>query len=472
MNDTIAMQELMSSLTPEWPHDPSATIRQHLQQHHTKLIVLDDDPTGTQTVYDIPVLTEWSLESLCAEFQNPSTACYILTNSRSMPLSQAQTITQQIGQNLAQASQITKRDYRVVSRSDSTLRGHFPGEVQVLADTLAQPCDAWIIAPYFRDGGRYTINDIHYVADGSQLIPAAQTEFAKDAAFGYRNSNLRDWVVEKSQGHIQADQIHSISLETLRQGGPDQVSQQLLQLPRGSICIVNAVSDRDMAVFVAGLLAAEAQGRNYIYRTAASFVAQRIGLAPRPLLQNQQLALGPNGGLIVIGSYVPKSSAQAAQLLADPQITALELNVQTLLEADPQQQIQQIIQQADQLLAQNRDVTIITSRTLITGHNAESSLAIGQQVSNALIQIVTGISQRPRYLLAKGGITSSDLATKALGVRRAIVLGQIAAGVPVWQLGPESRYPQLSYIVFPGNVGGPNTLAQIVQQLRPFTSLH
>jgi hypothetical protein len=52
------------------------------------------------------------------------------------------------------------------------------------------------------------------------------------------------------------------------------------------------------------------------------------------------------------------------------------------------------------------------------------------------------------------------------GVRRAQVLGQIVPGVPVWRLGPESKYPGLPYVVFPGNAGGPDALASVIRVLR------
>jgi uncharacterized protein YgbK (DUF1537 family) len=54
---------------------------------------------------------------------------------------------------------------------------------------------------------------------------------------------------------------------------------------------------------------------------------------------------------------------------------------------------------------------------------------------------------------------------KALGVVRATVLGQAAPGVPVWRTGPESRFPGLSYVIFPGNVGDVDTLRVIVEKL-------
>jgi len=94
-------------------------------------------------------------------------------------------------------------------------------------------------------------------------------------------------------------------------------------------------------------------------------------------------------------------------------------------------------------------------------------LDIGRRVSDALIAIVQGLAVTPRYLIAKGGITSSDTATHGLGVRRAVVLGQAIPGVPVWQLGAESKYPGLGYVVFPGNVGADTALADLVARLHP-----
>lgn len=466
MPDQVAKQALFDSLPPEWSDDPTPAIQAALRASGAKVVVLDDDPTGTQTVHGVPVLTEWPVAALRAELENDLPACYLLTNSRSMTRGAARALNATIGQNLAEAARMAGREIAVVSRSDSTLRGHFPDEVQALADALGQPFDAWILAPYFLAGGRYTLGDIHYVAEGEWLTPAGETEFARDAAFGYRASNLRDWVVEKSEGTIPAAAVASISIEEIRRGGPERVAARLLELP-GGVCVVNAASDCDLAVFVQGLLAAEAQGRRFLYRTAASFVALRAGIAPRPLLGRADLRLPEaGGGLIVVGSYVPKSAGQVAALLERPGLAAVEVDVAALLDdARQASEVGRAVQQADAVLGRNEDVVLYTSRRLISGDDAASSLAIGQRISDSLVAIVRAIRARPRYLLAKGGITSSDVATKGLDVKRALVLGQILPGVPVWQLGPESRHPGMPYIVFPGNVGGPGALAEIVGML-------
>ena len=461
-------QQTLQQLPAEWPDSLLPHIQQRLAAGGRKLVVLDDDPTGTQTVYDIPVLTEWSVDVLAMELSNELPAFYILTNSRSLPAAAAQALNREIGQNLVAAGQLAGRAFAVVSRSDSTLRGHYPAEVDALAAALGQDVDATLIIPFFLEGGRLTINDVHYVAEGDELIPAAATPFAQDAAFGYTASNLRDWVVEKTNGRVQPEQIYAVSLEQIRTGGPQSVAQQLISLPKGSVCIINSVSLRDQEVFVAGLLAAEAAGKQFIFRTAASFVQARLGLATRPILTQQQLDMPQHGGgLVVVGSYVPKTTSQLAALLAQGDCTAVEINVAALLDDNSRDaELQTAAQTMANALAANQDVVVYTSRQLITADTAADSLAIGQRVSDGLVSLVQGLTVPPRYLLAKGGITSSDVATKGLGVKRALVLGQILPGVPVWRIGAESRFPGMPYIVFPGNVGDENAVANVVKALR------
>jgi uncharacterized protein YgbK (DUF1537 family) len=405
---------------------------------------------------------------LRTELENPSPVCFVLTNSRSLPLDAARALNSEIGRNLRTAAEQADRTFAVVSRSDSTLRGHFPGEVDALADALEQPVDAWLLIPFFEEGGRYTIDNTHYVAEGDTLVPAGDTEFARDTAFGYNASDLRQWVEEKTGGRTAADSVAAVSLDDIRRGGPQRVTDRLNALSHGSICVVNAVSRRDLEVFTCGLLAAEASGKRFLYRTAASFVPIRAGIAPRALLTPDEIiGTSSTGGLVIVGSYVPRTTQQLGHLLQQPGMMSIEIEVADLL-SDTQRSraIAAAVQQADSGLSRNEDVVIFTSRELVTGDGAHQSLAIGQRVSDGLVAIMQGLTTRPRYILAKGGITSSDVATHGLGVRRARVQGQILPGVPVWELGPETRHTGLSYIVFPGNVGGPEALADVVMALR------
>lgn len=465
--EAVNQSALLATLPPPWPESLLPAIQQQLATKARTLVVLDDDPTGTQTVYDLPVLTEWSVATLQAEFARGTPTFYILTNSRSLPLPAAQELNAEIGRNLVAAAQATGADFAVVSRSDSTLRGHYPGETDALVTALGHQVDATLIIPFFLEGGRLTINNIHYVAEGDQLVPAAATPFAKDAAFGYQNSDLCAWVEEKTGGRVQQGEVAAVTLADLRVDGPEAVAGKLLGLPSGAVCIINCATTRDMEVFVAGLLLAEAEGKHFLYRTAATFVQVRAGLPPKPPLTAADLALTGKGGLVVVGSYVPKSSAQLNALLAEGSLTPLEVSVDRLLDDGSQaDEIALTIAAADQALGAGQDVVIYTSRRLITGADAVASLTIGQRVSGSLVAIVQGLQRQPRFLIAKGGITSSDLATKALGVKRALVRGQILPGVPLWELGPESRQPGVPYVVFPGNVGGEDALVQAVAKLR------
>lgn len=455
-----------AALPPVWPTDLLPANAAAASESGRTLIVLDDDPTGTQTVRDIAVVTTWDVATLTAELSAAPACFYILTNSRSLTPAATRALHLELAANLRAASAATGRAFTVASRSDSTLRGYYPLETDTLAEILG-PFDATFLTPYFEAGGRYTLNDTHYVAEGDRLIPAAETPFARDAAFGYRHSHLPSWVEEKTAGRTRAADVATISLDLLRTGGPLAVAAKLRALPRGSVCIVNAAAPRDIEVFAAATLAAEATGSRFLFRTAAGFVAARIGQSPQHALLAPAAFSLPNahGGLTLVGSYVPKTSAQLTALLALPDIAAVELSVAALLDdARRAAVLATALTQINAALAAGRDTVVYTSRQLVTGADAAASLAIGRRVSDALIHLVRHLAVTPRYLIAKGGITSSDTATQGLGVRRALVLGQALPGVPVWQLGPETRFPGLGYVVFPGNVGSDTALAEVVQK--------
>ena len=464
----IKKKELLDTLPDEWPVDLQPQIQKQVKASKCKVVVLDDDPTGTQTVHGIPVLTDWPVKALQADLSTNLPAFYILTNSRSFTPEVAQSINREIGVNLIEAARRANRSFVVVSRSDSTLRGHFPGELDALAMALAQDFDGWIINPFFFEGGRYTIDDIHYVDEDGWLVPAAETEFAQDSAFGYRSSNLCHWVAEKTGGRFSLDEVVSVSINDLRRGGPQRVTAILAELQGGCVCVVNAASYRDLEVFIAGLLDAEAYGKRFLYRSAASFVRVRCGLSPRSLLTAHDLELPDSGnGLIIVGSYVPRTTDQVHKLLAQQEISHAEVSVELLIDDKRRLiEIERVAAEADRAFNNGKDMIIFTSRQLVAGKDAKRSLSIGQKISEGLIAIIDKVTTQPRYILAKGGITSSDVATAGLKVKRAMVCGQIMPGVPVWKLGAESRLPGLAYIVFPGNVGDSQALVEIVDKLK------
>jgi uncharacterized protein YgbK (DUF1537 family) len=463
--------ETFAALPAPWPESLEARIRRELEDDGRRLVVLDDDPTGTQTVHGVPVLTEWSQDALAAELVR-SPVFYVLTNSRSLPAPEAVELAAEIGRNLMAAASRTAISFAVASRSDSTLRGHYPAEVDATADTLGGDFAGHVLIPFFEAGGRFTLNDIHYVQQGDALVPAAQTEFARDKVFGYVQSSLPRWVEEKTGGAVRARDVVSITIDDLRVGGPEAVTAKLKAMPAGGVAIVNSVAYRDVEVFVAGLLAAERAGLNFIYRTSASFVRVRGGISQRPLLTRAELGAGggPNepgatgaGGLVVVGSYVEKTTEQLRAALELPGVEGVELRVQELISPEGGDgELARAGSMVNRALAGGGDVVLFTSRALKSGRSDAENLAIGGRVSRALCGIVAGLAVAPRFLIAKGGITSADVATAGLQVRRAMVLGQVLPGVPVWRLGEESRFPGMSYVVFPGNVGEADALAQAI----------
>ncbi len=396
-------------------------------------------------------------------------ALYILTNSRGVPPEAARALNWDIGALLAVAGRATGRRYAVISRGDSTLRGHYPAETDALVEGLGAGVDATLLIPAFIAGGRYTVGNRHYVADGDWLVPAAHTPFARDATFGYRSADMAAWVEEKSQGRIPASTVGSLSIETIRAGGPDRVDDAHGSWrERQDPC---ASSTRRPSAIWRSSPWVPSWPKN---RGGASCIARpprlctRAGLTARPLLTPAELPLPPAaGGLIIVGSYVPLTSTQVAALLTGGGVTAVEIAVERLLSSTSRDdEIARAAHAADTALRRGDDTVVVTSRDLVTGADAGGSLLIGQQISASIVAVMRAITTRPRYIIAKGGVTSSDVATAGLDVTRAIVRGQVATGVPVWQVGPESRYPGLAYIVFPGNVGQPCTLVDIVTALR------
>lgn len=464
----INKDDTFKALPREWPEDLLPSIRNQIEKSRTKIVILDDDPTGTQTIHDLPVLTTWDLDSLKRELINKETAFFILTNSRGLTKDEACGMGSQIGLSLKSASKATGIHISVISRSDSTLRGHFPHEVDEMAAAMGDSDLPYLICPFFLEGGRYTLNNIHYVAEEDLLVPAAQTSYAQDATFGFSHSNLCRWIEEKTGGRIQADKVIAVSLDDIRKGGPARVAEILMMVSDKSACIVNAVSYKDIEVVVAGLLTAGANGKRFLYRTAASFVRVRAGVIPQPgfLSRKDLVSDAPAGGLFIVGSHVPKTTAQVKALLEQTDICPIEITVEKVLEEQSRhKEIEMATTKLNKALKNGRDTLIFTSRNLVVGNNPDKSLKISQIVSLSLIEIIKGLECQPRYLIAKGGITSSDVATKGLAVKRARVLGQVLPGVPVWKLGQESAYPGMSYIIFPGNVGNDDAFVAIQQKL-------
>jgi uncharacterized protein YgbK (DUF1537 family) len=447
-------------------------IRRRVEAEGRRVAVLDDDPTGTQTVHGVPVLTTWSVEDLRWALEQPSPTFYVLTNSRSLPEAEAAAMNREIASNLSAAAGQTDTDFVVTSRGDSTLRGHFPSETDALAGGLGGGIDGVILCPCYLEAGRLTADDTHWVRQGERLVPAGETEFARDASFGYASSDLRHWVEEKTSGRVPASEVLSVGLRDIREGGPARVSEILRGVSGGLPVVANAASYADLEVFVLGLLDAEEEGRRFIYRTGPSFVRARGGISEKgPLSYEELYRRRPRRGhgLVLVGSHVALTTSQLEEALKLDGVRPVELSVPRLLEeAEREEELARVAGEVNAGLA-GSEVVVYTSREVVGGGPGRTGFEVGRAVSDALVEVMRRVDAGAplAFVVAKGGITSSDVGTRGLGVRRAEVAGQMLPGiVSVWVLPEGSAFPGLPYVIFAGNVGGPDSLARVVEILR------
>lgn len=451
-----------------------ALLARELEQSRVKLVVLDDDPTGVQTVHDVSVYTDWSLESMARGFAEKERLFYVLTNSRGFTVEQTTRCHREAAQAAAQAAKAAGVDYLIISRGDSTLRGHYPLETALLAEELAKDgtvVDGEVLCPYFKEGGRFTIGNVHYVRYGDELVPAGETEFAGDKTFGYTSSDLREYIQEKTAGQYPANGVTCISLDDLRAMDFDKIERQLLAVSGFGKIVVNAADDCDLKVFCVALYRAMAKGKRFLFRTAASFVKVMGGVTDRPLLSRNEMVTRETdrGGIVVVGSHTKKTTAQLQQLLTVPGVEAIEFDSNLVLkgEAAFEAEIDRVVRQSEALILQGKTPVCYTNRTLLTVENdtPEQALTRSVKISQGVQALVGRLTVTPAFVVAKGGITSSDVGTKALAVKRARVMGQVRPGIPVWQTGEESRFPGIPYVIFPGNVGEESTLREVAEVL-------
>lgn len=449
-------------------------LKKEIEANNKKIVVLDDDPTGVQTVHDISVYTDWSHESIRQGFEEENHLFYILTNSRGFTVEQTTQAHHEIVETVEAVAKETGKEYFFISRSDSTLRGHYPLETQLLREhyekNTKQSIDGEILCPFFKEGGRFTIGNVHYVKYGDKLVPANETEFAKDKTFGYAAATMPEYIEEKTKGLFQAGNVTCISLEDIHNVNIDKIAQQLMEVKDFNKVVVNGIDYADIKVFCVALYRAMAKGKVFLFRTAAAIVKVMGGVSDRQLLTRAQMIVNEtvNGGIVVVGSHTEKTTKQVECLKELKNIEFIELNAALVTDDTAfEEEIRRCLKKEEACIKAGKTVCCYTSRKLITADTGdkEDELRLSVKISDAVQSLVGRLSITPSFVIAKGGITSSDVGTKALTVKKANVLGQIRPGIPVWQTGPESKFPMTPYVIFPGNVGEDTTLKEAVEIL-------
>ena len=429
-----------------------------------KIIVLDDDPTGSQTVHSCLLLTRWDVATLKAALADAAPLFFVLTNTRGMDAERAAAVTCEVCTNLKTALADHSGPVLFVSRSDSTLRGHYPVETDVMNDVLG-PFDATLLTPAFFEGGRITRDSTHYLIVDGKPVPTHETEFARDSVFGYRTAFLPDYVAEKTGGRVGADSVRRLMLADLRAGKTDT---WLAALHDNAIGVVDGETPDDYRVFADAVLTSAAAGKRLLFRSAASLLTALARLPPQPVAAESFATLVRDGrpGAVIVGSHVAKTTAQLTTLLKERGVVGLPLDVTRLPDAHAEV-VEDLATSIAHAHARGLTPVVFTSRTERQFASVAERLKFGEAVSSTLMDVVQRLPATLGFLISKGGITSNDVLSTGLALTASRVLGQILPGVTVVQTPPWHRLPQLPVVIFPGNVGGDGALAEAYRRLAP-----
>jgi uncharacterized protein YgbK (DUF1537 family) len=408
-----------------------------------KTVVLDDDPTGTQSAGGVTVLLEFNAE-LIAEALTAADSVYIQTNSRAIDEAAARKLVAQVRDDTLAAGTKLGEDIQFILRGDSTLRGH------VFAESEAFLSEKSIIlfVPAFPDGGRTTRGGIHYVRIDGTDVPAHDTEYALDPVFPFTTGDLAAYVKEKSG---RASTV--VGLDDVRAGA--RLADVLTTSEPGTVVLPDAVTNADIRIIAAAVEASRDRGASIVVRCAAPLAAalaavESDGLLPTPLVEQARRTL------LVCGSHTAGATAQLA---------ALEAIWGQPLVIDTDQALADPVETGKKAAAslrgelKDRGLAILSSdRRRSSNHN---TLDHGERIMAALTTAVSELRDDLDIVIAKGGITSAEVARSGLAAKRATVLGQVLPGVSVWSIDVTPDHA-LTYVVVPGNVGDADTLANVL----------
>ncbi|MEJ2509743.1 MAG: four-carbon acid sugar kinase family protein [Gammaproteobacteria bacterium] len=435
----------------------------------TKIVAIDDDPTGSQTVHSCLLLTAWDVETLIDALKDDSPLFFVLSNTRGMDAARAADVTREICVNLKQALDELARQGRpinpiVVSRSDSTLRGHYPVETDIIAEELG-PFDAHFMVPAFFEAGRFTRDSVHYLVTDGQAVPVHETEFAKDSVFGFSTAYLPDYVEEKTRGRIKADEVERFVLSDVRGDSRDR----LRALSGNVCCVVDCETQDDLNRFAEQLQEVAREGKRFLFRSAASLLTALAKLPSQPVRAEDMAyyVRDHRPGVILVGSHVAKTSAQLEYLREHTDVVPIHIEVEQLDVGNGQRSevagrlARAILDQVEAAHAAGKTVVLFTSRVELQFPSQAERLAFGERVSAFLMDLVRRLPTTIGFLISKGGITSNDVLSTGLALKQSRVVGQILTGCSVVRCPADHpRYPDLPVVIFPGNVGDETALAR------------
>jgi uncharacterized protein YgbK (DUF1537 family) len=404
-------------------------------------VILDDDPTGTQSATGATVLLSWDTAAIVAALRTEP-GVYLQTNSRAITPADAVALARRTRDQVRAAARELGQPILPVLRGDSTLRGHVFAE----SDVFAADTGSVLFVPAFPQGGRTTVGSVHRVVIDGIDTPVGDTEFARDPVFGYRSSNLVDYVRE--QGNRRGIPI---SLAALRASGGGAVAEALLAAGPGEFVLPDVTTDDDIQLIHAGLREALATRSDIVVRCGATLAAVCAGCLSTEYLA-RPLTVSRPGVLVVCGSHTSAATAQLEALADHVGRKPVEVPTDAAL-ADP---VATGHAAADRLRDELRDHGFAIVSTERIRQQAHDSLEHGELINRALMTAAAAVIDSVGTVVSKGGITSAEVARTALGATRARVRGQLAAGISIWDYDDATVQ-----VVVPGNVGGRDTLIDV-----------
>ncbi len=411
-----------------------------------RVVVFDDDPTGTQSATGVDVLFDTRREAVVSAVRG-ARSVYVQTNSRALESSAAVALVTELRDAVRAAAESVGEPAMIVLRGDSTLRGHVFAEL----DAVADPDAVVVFAPAFPAGGRVTVGGVHWVELAGERIPAARSEYARDPVFPFRSSELVEYVAEKSERTAI-----SVPLAEVRAGG---VGAALHAAAPGSVVIPDIETDDDVRHVAHAIRAALDAGVEVAVRCAAPLAAELAGVASERLLAEPVDPSAP-ATLVVCGSHTAGATAQVERLAAEG-VAVVILSTDELF-ADPDRAVAAAVCDALPALSEEGIVALATERHRSEAHGTVED---GARVMSALMGAVRQLVPHVGLVVSKGGITASDVASVAIGASSARVEGQILPGVSVLRLAARDGR-ELRQVVVPGNVGGPDVLVAAVKKSR------
>lgn len=424
---------------------------------------------------DIPVLTAWSEDQVEWALTTDASAVFVVTNTRALSPAAAEDRYLEVISAFLRGAVALGRDVRFVLRSDSTLRGHYPLDVDILLhaieSTTACAVDGVVLVPAFPEAGRITVHGVHYVAEyGADYVPVGTTRFAQEPRFPYASSDLREWVAEKTRGRFPADAVLSIDLGIVRHS-PDAVAAVLLNARHGQPVVIDAAAEEDLRSIAIGLIKAEAAGKRFVYRVGPPLVRALIGQPVHAALTGDEVeeirvraGTAAPSGLVVVGTPVPLTKRQLRVLAQRRPVHEVPVAVPALLDARREGHIEEVVARAVAGLDVGNVVVRLAEMHIDT--RARGDFSIDPRVGRAVNEIVYRIAKARalKFVVARGGSIASHVA-QALGVRRAMVRGPLLEGiVSVWEplVGPARGIP---FVIYAGGVGDDDGLADVVDKL-------